>query len=84
MHNGGPAFPKIVTARSRWEDNREYDMEGRDGMSLRDYFAAAALTGILANQQQLQNMDAFNETPAARAYEIADDMLAAREANDEH
>jgi hypothetical protein len=84
MHNGGPAFPRAETARSSDIDKREYAIEGTNGVSIRDYFAAAALTGILANQQQLQNMDAFNETPAARAYEIADDMLAAREANDEH
>lgn len=43
------------------------------GMTLRDYFAAAALTGILAHSDGCP-YDEF----AAAAYEAADAMLAAR------
>ena len=41
------------------------------GMSLRDYFAAAALTGLIAN------LTTPNQA-ATLSYEIADAMLAAR------
>jgi len=68
INDGGPAFPF-----------REQDGEGGyerfPGMSLRDYFAAAALTGILADPNgsgHLQEVSGF-------AYLVADAMLAARE-----
>jgi hypothetical protein len=45
------------------------------GMTLRDYFAAAALQGIYANPKH-----GFNEhyTDAQEAYEMADAMMAVR------
>jgi len=53
------------------------------GIKLRDYFAAAALTGIIANPTAIQN--AITKKPqdadiyaAECAYEVADAMLAAR------
>lgn len=48
------------------------------GMTLRDYFAAAALPGILAklNEAELHN---FNETAAECAYDVADAMLDYRD-----
>ena len=42
------------------------------GMDLRDYFAAAALQGILACNY------AVNEEPAVLAYQYADEMIKAR------
>jgi hypothetical protein len=45
------------------------------GMSLRDYFAAKAMQGLLASDVYAP-MDSF----ATRAYAIADAMLKAREA----
>jgi hypothetical protein len=58
-------------------------------MSLRDYFAAAALTGVAASCCDARNMELFVDIAKARdqrvprilalfAYEVADDMLAAR------
>jgi hypothetical protein len=44
-------------------------------MSLRDYFAAAALTGLLANSEH----DEGSVQTAYIAYHAADAMLAARE-----
>lgn len=44
------------------------------GMSLRDYFAAKALTGIMADQ----NMIAPNGEIAIACYAIADAMMEAR------
>lgn len=69
INEGGPAFPF-----------REQDGEGGyqrfPGMSLRDYFAAAALQGMLSDP------DAGKvdwKHLAEEAYEAADAMLAARE-----
>lgn len=50
-----------------------------DGMTLRDYFAAKAMQGLLAAQ-----IHGFNDRPAngpfaSMAYEMADAMLKARE-----
>ena len=74
-NDGGPAFP--------WGD------PPRGGMSLRDYFAAAALTGNLAsvtpesaaNIRQLakDNNMKLVELEARVAYAYADAMLAERE-----
>lgn len=66
-----PAFP-VATA---------YQTEG---MSLRDYFAAVALNGMIANPvrygyfDKLVDLDEANRA-AERAYEFADAMLNARE-----
>ena len=47
-----------------------------DGMDLRDYFAAKAMQGLLANP----DFDAFLAiTIAASSYEVADAMMKARE-----
>lgn len=54
-----------------------------NGMSLRDYFAAAALTGLCANSHFAQHGDVVingNAVSMERAvWGIADAMLAARE-----
>lgn len=65
-NDGGPAFPRPASSFS-------YPL---DGMSLRDYFAAQALTGIVgchANQQPM------SDEAAAKAYAVADAMLTCRE-----
>lgn len=43
-NNGGPAFPTPCVNGG----NGEYWQSTVDGMSLRDYFAAAALNGLLS------------------------------------
>lgn len=76
-NTGGPAFPV-------WELNGSGKAEMTDfGMSLRDYFAAKALQGLLAAQ-----IHGFNDRPAngpfaSMAYEMADAMLKAREASND-
>jgi hypothetical protein len=69
LNDGGPAFPF-----------REQDGEGGyerfPGMSLRDYFAAAAMQGTLAGPTGGPNT---YEGLADAAYSAADAMLAARE-----
>lgn len=66
-NDGGPAFPTVDA------NYREGDY-GTMGMSLRDYFAAAALQGIIAAYPQANVPDA-----AATAFQYADALLAARE-----
>jgi len=58
--DGGPAFPAL-DARTMLS-----------GMSLRDYFAAMALQGIL------NDADVFWDKAAPLAYQYADAMLKAR------
>ena len=48
------------------------------GMTLRDYFAAKAVQGLLSDPDWRQDMD-FDDTALA-AYKMADAMLKAREA----
>ena len=64
--DGGPAFPR-PTASAFEQPN--------DGMSLRDWFAGRALTGLLMQDKQLKCFDEM----ATWAYQAADAMLAERE-----
>lgn len=63
-HNtGGPAFPLNVT--HKWFE----------GMTLRDYFAAAAMQAVITGRPDYRDQDWI----AKAAYMMADAMLAARE-----
>jgi len=53
------------------QGNDEY--EGQDGMTLRDYFAAQAMQGMLNGTTNYENIAKF-------AYLMADSMMRAREA----
>jgi hypothetical protein len=61
INDGGPAFPTPV------------GIQHNDGMTLRDYFAAAALQGLMASRNFLDEYD------GQYVYEIADAVLKARE-----
>ena len=61
---GGAAFPTTLDQVNGF----------RDGMTLRDYFAAKALTGMLADSELKATPDEF----ATRSYALADAMLEAR------
>lgn len=72
--DGGPAFP----VSDAFVDSHE----GGHGASLRDYFAAHALVGLLMNdnvQNQARSLDSCEKVTAAWAYEQADAMLETRE-----
>lgn len=58
---GGPAFPAPIIG-----------VDDHEGMTLRDYFAAKALSALIHSRNP--------EDAAAEAYEYADAMLKAREA----
>ena len=65
---GGPAFPF-----------NHFDLGATEhGMTLRDYFAAKAMQGLLSDPDWRQDMT-FEDTAYA-AYEQANAMLKAREA----
>jgi hypothetical protein len=67
-NNGGPAFP-----RNGHPDKNDFPSIG---MSLRDYFAAKAMCGLVANS----NLKGAKSSHISNdAYQIADAMLAARE-----
>lgn len=74
--DGGPAFP-IDTIEST-DEGRIIVAKG--GMSLRDYFAAAALSGILAKgtNEGRQWDNSYYSQVAAMSYQVADSMLAER------
>lgn len=74
--DGGPAFPV--------PDERDEHgcgiREGSRGMSIRDYFAAAALQGMLAhslNNLGVGGVRNWHDEIAEESFEIADAMLKA-------
>lgn len=78
MNDGGPAFPALEEYAQFDEDRGKYvdHYAPHGGMTLRDYFAAKAMQGRLANGCN----DADNSRLEARiCYQIADAMLEARE-----
>ena len=81
---GGPAYPSIVS------NSTENDMIGFEGevikpghqvqyggMTIRDYFAAAVMQGVLSNGNTIFN-EGWMKGLARGSYEIADAMLEAR------
>lgn len=70
---GGAAFPTTPIYNGD-DPSHEYD-----GMSLRDYFAAKALAGLMAFPGTLDgSLDKTPSTVARTAYNYADAMLAER------
>ena len=59
------AFPQLA----------HWDMDERNGMNLRDYFAAKAMQSLSNNNDTEDLEDVFAE----QAYRIADAMMKARE-----
>jgi hypothetical protein len=69
INDGGSAFP---FGKKNFTDDWSH------GMSLRDWFAGQALTGLISGA--LTNADRLGEVRAytVKSYELADAMLAAR------
>ena len=65
INDGGPAFPVPSLAVD-------------SGMTLRDYFAAAALQGLIASRGSMSTRF-LAEDDASYVFEIADAMIKARE-----
>jgi len=66
-NTGGPAFPTTKPLES-WGDPNQ-------GMTLRDYFAAKAMQGLLSDPALKRPWSVF----AKDAYDMADAMLKARQ-----
>ena len=75
INDGGPAFPCEEQIRCNGE---VCDIRKFTGMTLRDYFAAAAVQGLLASIQPNQ-LWSGNDV-AVTCYRTADAMLKAKEA----
>jgi hypothetical protein len=67
-NTGGPAFPLSTV------DPYDRSVTTCDGMTLRDYFAAKAMEGMLSDTALVGTPDEF----AIKAYAVADAMLSAR------
>ena len=70
-NDGGPAFPNEY---KHWEYD---DAPHLRGMTLRDYFAAVALQGLMLRPYKAH--DYSDMDASISAYEIADAMLKARD-----
>lgn len=68
-HHGGPAFPRPASLDPEFNAR----MPSQSGMTLRDYFAAKAMQGILARPGSVTPRE-----DAAMAYLMADAMLTER------
>ena len=69
MNDGGPAFPRHYGTASNAD---RVEQLWHSGMSLRDYFAAAALTGFCSRADFLAQLAVDD------AYAVADAMLIER------
>jgi hypothetical protein len=88
MSDGGPAFPRVSRQTVKGMDSNGYAIERQaevyfPGMTLRDYFAAEALQGMIPKEPWPWTVgDEGTGGPipmlAKYAYLIADAMLAAR------
>jgi hypothetical protein len=72
--NDIPAFPVLIVDRPK-------ELIQYNGMTLRDYFAAKALQGLIASPRGTPDgRDATDTYYAKCAYLVADAMMKAREA----
>ena len=85
-NNGGPAFPTKKVQRDSIERGFGTELFDREifypGMSLRDWFAGKALTGLIsefAHPGYLGFGPDNIPVTVSRAYQIADAMVAERE-----
>ena len=78
-NTGGPAFPTGMIF-----DDKGVIVGGNNGMTLRDYFAAKAMQGLLANpklaNEILKHGGAQSGWIEDSAWAFADEMLKARNA----
>jgi hypothetical protein len=71
-----PAFPRPHSGKTNY---------AQEGMTLRDYFAARAMQGLIAHEQKAShlsgaNIGDFDARVAFAAYRYADAMMSRREA----
>jgi hypothetical protein len=71
--NNPPAFPVLIVDRPK-------ELIQYNGMTLRDYFAAKAMQGLVERNKNLDLTSHEACVTSVFAYEMADAMLRAREA----
>lgn len=78
LETGGPAFPEPGLSGL---PNGEF-IYGQGGMTLRDYFAAKAMQGLMGRTWDVQKLspDELFDRWATSAYMAADAMIKARNA----
>ena len=78
---GGPAFPRQDVVWTM-DNGTQTGTEGHPGMTLRDYFAAKAMQGILSAWYQTKDKNVMHDdkmgTFAYWSYGMADAMIAER------
>lgn len=74
INTGGAAFP------SMYDQTFEQNFGHEAGMTLRDYFAAKAMQGLMTacDNDGTWTATGISDEVAKNAYEVADAMLAAR------
>jgi hypothetical protein len=75
--NGGSAFPEIVTELN-FHTHEYENTHSIGGMTLRDYFAAKAMQGLMRDVAWDYSRGHCNAELVSRAYIIADQMLNER------
>lgn len=76
--NNPPAFPRPLSVDNF---NPDITYPAYAGMTLRDYFAAKAMQGLIASPRGLLGKNEITDVDYAQtAYLIADAMMKAREA----
>lgn len=76
MNDGGPAFPRPPFTPGKRHDqlgDAGFVATGHPGMSLRDWFAGQAMSGMMVSKTMRAEFIAYE------AYVLADAMLKARE-----
>lgn len=77
--DGGPAFPRLATRAVSVAGNFAVGDPGSAGMSIRDYFAAHALSFLVVRDvTTMKRDDELTSALAEGAYKLADAMLAER------
>jgi hypothetical protein len=78
--DGGPAFPKRALVSGMYKEDGEFVpiYDDTPGMTLRDYFAAKALAGLLSANAMYGGRTDNRTALANDAYLYADAMLEAR------
>jgi hypothetical protein len=79
INDGGPAFPTAATATTHgfYQDGQPCMTHygSRSGITVRDYFAAKALQGMLSDNRINDSFENLSDV----SYKCADAMLKARE-----
>jgi len=80
IKTGGSAFPEIYTDAKVNEHNQEYgDTYSVGGMTLRDYFSAKAMQGVLSSPDLKSEIQNNPQWVAALSFRFADAMIRERD-----